>query len=145
VADELTDPRPAAPACPFRGCGAQAGDLWCYTPTGFRRHWHACRRAAAQGTPVTDGKPTPGRPVGRPTHKQADILAWAINNGGEYEVSGYTFRGDAQKRAAMRAMTDASRGWFEQVRHTDHGTLYKITDAGLAASARYENWLNGGK
>jgi hypothetical protein len=70
------------------------------------------------------------------------MLAWALAHGGTYEVSGYTFRGEAQKRAAMNSMVE--RAWFRRLRNTDQGTLYEVTDDGKAASARYEAWMNGG-
>lgn len=139
MADEVSDPRLNAPACPRAGCNAAAGELWCYTATGFRRHWHTARRQLAAGATVPASKPNPNV---RPSHKQADMLAFAVTaGGGQYEVSGYTFAGDAQKRAAMRAMVE--RGWFRRVRDTDHGTLYEVTDDGKAAAARYETWMNG--
>lgn len=144
--DAVTDLRKNPVPCTFRGCGAQQGDLNCYTATGFPRPWHAVRRSAAAGeTPAA--APAAGSASGRrPTHKQADILLSAVHNdSGEYEVSGYRFHGDAQRRQAMDSMVGPARGWFERVRHTDHGTLYKITDAGRAASDRYEAWLGGSR
>jgi hypothetical protein len=140
VADELTDPRRNPVACPEPTCGAQQGDLWCYTPTGFRRGFHSSRRALALGQPAP-AKKKPSTDA-RPSHKQGDMLAWAIHHDGQYEVSGYTFHGEAQKRAAMNAMVE--RSWFRRLRDTDHGTLYEITDDGRQASARYENWMSGG-
>lgn len=137
------DPRRNAPPCPLKTCRAVAGDLWCYTPTGFRRHWHAARWRIVEG-----GQPKAETAAGalsgrRPSEAQHRILAWAIHQAGYYDLSGYTFHGDAQRRAAMTAMADPARGWFARVRATDHGTLYKITDAGRAAFQRYENWMNG--
>ena len=142
--DVLSYPRRNSPACAFKGCGAQAGDRWCYTATGFRRHWHAVRRATAAGQPAPAGKPAGSLAGRRPSDKQADMLAWAIHGDGTYEVSGYGLRGEAQKRNAMNSMADESRGWFRRLRETDDGTLYEITDAGRQASARYETWMNGG-
>jgi len=143
VADDvLTDPRRNAPACPT--CVAQAGDVWCYTATGFRRHWHAARRRAADGQPAPEQKPAGHLTGRRPSDKQANILAAAIAGDDTYEVSGYGFHGEAQKRAAMLAMADEARGWFRHLRETQHGTLYEITDAGRDAAARYETWMNGG-
>lgn len=141
MADQLTDPRRNPVPCPEKTCAAGQGCMWCYTATGFRRHWHASRRRLALGQPTPEKKP-PSSTV-RPSHKQADMLGWTIANGDVYEVSGYTFRGEAQKRAAMNSMVE--RGWFRKLRTTDHGTLYQVTDDGRAASARYENWLNGGR
>lgn len=140
MADELTDPRRNPVPCPERTCIAGQGDMWCYTATGFRRHWHVSRRRLALGQAGPEKKKPSG--TGRPSHKQADMLAYAIATGGTYEVSGYTFNGEAQKRAAMNSMV--ARGWFRRSGSNDHGTLYEVTDDGKAASARYENWLNGG-
>jgi hypothetical protein len=139
VADELSDIRRNAVACPEPNCKAQEGDLSCYTATGFPRGWHASRRRLALGRP-DPAKKAPSPDV-RPSHKQADMLAWAIANDGRYEVSGYTFHGDAQKRAAMDSMV--GRTWFRRLHHTDHGTLYEITDEGRQASGRYERWMSG--
>ncbi len=142
--DLLTDPRAHAPACTYEGCGAQAGDLWCYTATRFRRPWHYVRRQAAAGESAPAPKPAGSLTNRRPSHKQGDMLAFAIANGGTYEVSGYGFHGEAQKRNAMLAMVNEARGWFRHLRETQHGTLYEITEAGWLASDRYETWLSGG-
>jgi hypothetical protein len=146
VADDvLTDPRADAPECTQKGCGAQAGDPWCYSGPGrFRRHWHAVRVAAAKGHAAPPAKKA-GSLAGRlPTDKQAHIIAVAAaTESGPYEVSGYGFHGEAQTRRAMDAMTDPARGWFEHVRETQHGTLFKLTGAGRAINTRYENWMNG--
>lgn len=137
------DIRRKAHDCP--DCTARAGDLNCYTATGFPRPWHARRRRLALGETLPD-KPAAGSLAGkRPTHKQAEILGWAIANNNQYELSGYRFHGDAQRRAAMTPMADETRGWFDHVRETDHGTLYKITEGGLTAFARYEAWMRGEK
>ncbi len=137
----MTDIRRNSPACP--SCPAQAGDLACYTATGFPRHWHARRRTLALGGTLPAAKPAKSRAGARPSHKQADILASAISNDGVYEVSGYRFRGDAQRRSAMAAMSDDTRGWFTHAGETPHGTLYKITQTGRDAWARYEAWMRG--
>ncbi len=143
---EVTDPRRDSPPCRHKGCGAQRGDRWCYTATGFRRHWHAVRRADVDNPPAA-GQPT--APAGklarrRPSEAQQRILGAAMGNGGLYELSGYTFHGDAQRRAAMGAMSNPARGWFTRLRETQHGTLYEITNAGRAAFYRYEEWMQGG-
>lgn len=135
---ELTDPRQNPVACPEPSCRAEQGDMWCYTPTGWRRHWHAKRIRLALGEPA----PAPRKPStgGRPSHKQGDMLAWAIDHGGTYEITGYTFAGEAQKRAAMTAMV--AKDWFRKAGPSQHGTLYEITDGGRQASARYEKWMH---
>lgn len=139
------DPRRNAPACPKPGCGAPVGDPWCYTLTGFRRHWHAPRRRLADGQkPATP--PAAGALAGhRPSEAQHRMLAVAIRQDGYYELSGYNFHGDAQRRATMHAMVDPARGWFSHVKEVQHGTLYRITAAGRAAWQRYENWMEGGR
>lgn len=140
---EVSDPRRSAPACPTKSCRAVAGDPWCYTATGFRRHMHAARWALIEGKPVSE-RPAGSMAGRRPSHLQADILSWAIaDENGQWELSGYTFSGDAQRRAAMLAMSDEPRGWFTKVRETDHGTLYQVTDVGRAAWQRYDDWMNG--
>jgi hypothetical protein len=125
-------------------CGAQAGDPWCYTATGFRRHQHAVRVRDAQGVPPAAEKPAGSLAGRRPTDKQYLIILAAANGEGCYEVSGYGFHGEAQIRAAMDAMVDDARGWFTRVRETQHGTLFQLTDAGRTAGIRYETWMNGG-
>jgi hypothetical protein len=140
----VTDPRTVAPDCPLKTCSATVGDVWCYTPTGFRRHWHAARRAVVAGA-TAPAVPAAGKLAGRrPSEAQQRILAAAMAGGGMYELSGYTFHGDAQRRAAMTAMADQARGWFRQLHHTDHGTMFEITDTGRNAYYRYKDWMNGG-
>lgn len=138
------------PACTLATCGAAAGTRYCLTPTGFRRPLHAVRvaaiQAAAAGTPAP---PAPERPAGRhahrrPSDKQARILAQAADSGGLYELSGYGFHGEAQRRTAVLAMVDNARGWMRHVRQTQHGDLYEITNGGRDALARYRAWMNGG-
>lgn len=133
------DPRVNTPACTHAGCGALAGDPNCYTATGFPRAQHKVRWE----TPKAPG--APGSLSGRrPTDKQHELMFWAMREGGLYELSGYRFSGDAQRRASMASMADPQRGWFRKVRETAHGTLYELTDAGRAAYYRYEDWMNGG-
>lgn len=137
------------PACELVTCGAPAGASYCLTPTGFRRPLHAVRLAAMQAT--ADGQDTPPpapAPAGRhahkrPTEKQAGILARAEADGGLYELSGYGFSGEAQRRAAVLSMVNDTRGWMRHVRETTHGTLYEITSPGRGALARYRDWMNG--
>lgn len=144
--DELTgtDPRGNAPACPRDRCRATAGDLWCYTATGFRRHWHAARRLLAAGQNPPAAAADGSRTGQRPSEAQQRILTQAVAGGGLYEVSGYTFAGDAQRRAAMTAMAGPACGWFRHVQETPHGDVYEITDAGRRAYYRYQDWMNGG-
>jgi hypothetical protein len=138
------------PACPLATCTAGAGVSHCYTATGFPRPMHAVRVAlmqdtvrAADSTPPAAPRPA-GRLTGRrPSDKQAAILAAAIRGGGMYELSGYRFAGDAQRRAAVVAMADDARGWMREVEETEHGTLYEITNEGRDAEARYRAWMNG--
>jgi hypothetical protein len=74
------------------------------------------------------------------------MLSWALaDKRGRVEISGYTFHGDARRRATMLSMADPTRRWFTHVKETDHGTLYEITDDGRAAWKRYEDWMNGGR
>ncbi len=141
------DPVTTIPACRHKTCGARPGDRNCYTPTGFVRHWHVIRvNDAAAGDQTTEPDRAPaGRLAGRrPSEKQAGILAQAVHNGGLYEMSGYSFAGDAQRRAATLSMAGEERGWFQHVRETQHGTLYEITPAGRDALARWDAWMNGG-
>lgn len=140
---ELSDPRRDAPACPTATCRAGKGNPWCYTATGFPRAMHTARLKLIAG--AAPAEKTAGSLAGkRPSHLQADILGWAIADpDGQWELSGYRFRGDAQRRAAMLAMAADTRGWFSHVRETDHGTLYQVTDAGRAAWQRYDDWMNG--
>lgn len=141
--DQVTDPRRNAPACPRPSCGARAGDPWCLTATGFPRGMHAARLALIRGEEPAAGKPAGALTGRRPSEAQQRILVQAAAAGGLYELSGYRFHGDAQRRAAMTAMADDARGWFREVRHTDHGTLFEITTAGRSAAYRYEDWMNG--
>lgn len=142
----LTTP---TPVCPLATCDAPAGASYCLTPTGFRRPLHDVRVAAMQATAA--GTPAPAveqPPAGRlahrrPSEKQVKILAVAADDGGLYELSGYGFHGEAQRRAAVLAMVDDSRGWMRHVRETQHGTLYEITNEGRSALARYRDWMNG--
>lgn len=137
------------PACTLATCGAGAGVSYCLTPTGFRRPMHAVRvaalRATADGIPVVSAPPTPAGKNAhrRPSEKQANILGRAVDNGGLYELSGYGFHGEAQKRQAVLAMADPSRGWMRHVQETQHGTVYEITNEGRDALARYRDWMNG--
>lgn len=133
------DPRVNTPACRHPDCGALAGDPACYTATGFPRGQHKVRWKPAAPTPE------PGSLSDRrPSSKQHDIMRQAMAAGGLYELSGYRFHGDAQRRAAMQPMADPARGWFRRVRDTDHGTLYDLTDAGRNAYYRYQDWMDGG-
>jgi hypothetical protein len=102
-------------------------------------------QATAAGTPITAADPKPaGRNAHRrPSEKQAHILAQAADDGGLYELSGYGFHGEAQRRAAVLAMVDESRAWMRHVRETQHGDLYEITNGGRDALARYRQWMNG--
>lgn len=136
------------PACTLATCGAPAGARYCLTPTGFRRPLHAVRVAAIEAAAATPITPAAPRPAGRlahrrPSDKQARLLAQAVNNGGLYELSGYGFHGEAQRRTAVLAMTDDARGWMRHVRQTQHGDLYEITNGGRDALARYQTWMNG--
>lgn len=140
----MSDPRQAAPPCPFKPCRAQAGDRFCYTATGFPRHWHAARVRAAAGHDQAAARPAGHLAGRRPTDAQHRILSQAVADDGRYELSGYRFHGDAQRRSAMQSMSGPERGWFSPVGETPHGTLYKITEDGLAAWQRYETWMNGG-
>lgn len=143
MAGVVTEKTP--PACTFRGCGAQAGDRWCYTATGFRRHMHAVRRRLIAGEPAAEK--SAGSLAGRkPTDAQAKMLGAAIaTDDGLFEVSGYNHHGDAQRRATMKAMTDPARGWFTFAHSTAHCEVYRITDAGRAAWQRYDDWMHGRK
>lgn len=133
-----TDPRLNTPDCPRSGCGAKAGDPQCYSATGFPVPMHKVRLHGAAREKVA------GRLAHRrPSDKQYLILAAAVDAGGMYELSGYRFAGDAQRRAAMTAMVDVERGWFVRLRDTQHGTLYEITDAGRNAYYRYVDWMDG--
>lgn len=134
----VTDPRVDAPACPHSGCGAQAGDPRCYTRTGFPRHQHAVRKKTDAREKVA-GKLA----ARRPSDAQHRIMQQAMGGGGLYELSGYRFRGDAQRQSAMAAMADVERGWFRFVEERQHGTLYELTEAGRLAYYRYEDWMNG--
>lgn len=141
---QVKDPRVDTPPCPLASCRAAAGSTWCVTPTGFRRHMHTVRRRMIDGTPAPAPKPAGSLVRRRPTRPQAGLLAAAVTGeSGEVEVSGYTFRGDAQRRAAMAAMTDEARGWFTYVRSTAHCEVYAVTAAGRAAWQRYDAWMNG--
>jgi hypothetical protein len=152
--DQVTRPAVNIPACRYKTCGAREGDRRCYTTTGWARHMHAIRvqdiTAAANTTTVPAAAPEQN-PAGhltgrRPSDKQAGILAQAANDdNGQYELSGYGFHGEAQRRAAVSAMTDPARGWLRHVRETRHGTLYQITTPGRAALTRYTTWMSGGK
>lgn len=140
------------PACPLATCTAGAGVSHCYTATGFPRPMHAVRvtlmqqaATAADSTPPVEPRPAGHLAGRRPSDKQALILAAAIRNGGVYELSGYRFAGDAQRRAAVLAMANDSRGWMRKLRETEHGTLYEITNEGRNAEARYRAWMNGGR
>lgn len=133
----VTDP----PACPF--CRAQAGDRWCYTATNFRRHWHAMRWALVDAAKAAAPAPAPA-PARKPKPKRASeaqyrILCRAMTDGGLYELSGYRFHGDAQRRAAMRAMVE--KQWFRYVRETQHGSLHELTNDGRNAFYAYEEWM----
>ena len=140
------DPRVNTPDCPHPGCPAKAGNAWCYTATGFPRSMHAARLALIAGEAPKTGPADGSLAARRPSHLQADILSWALADpAGRWELSGYRFRGDAQRRSAMAAMSHPARGWFTHVKETDHGTLYEITDAGREAWGRYEIWMSGGK
>jgi hypothetical protein len=122
---EVTDPRSKPmPACTQPGCGAAAGDRTCYTASGWRRHPHAVRMRALAAADA--GEPEPKKPAGRlarqrPTHKQADILAAAIHNGGLFETCEWPISGAALTRAAVYAMADEARGWMTDVRATRDG------------------------
>lgn len=128
-----------APACPF--CRAQAGDRWCYTATNFRRHWHAMRWALVDAAKAAAVQPARKPRAKRASEAQYRIMVAAMGAGGLYELSGYTFHGDAQRRAAMRAMVD--RGWFRYVRETQHGSLHELTNDGRNAFYAYEEWMRG--
>jgi hypothetical protein len=144
VTEPVKDPRVGTPPCPVTSCRAPAGSTWCVTPTGFRRHMHTVRRRMIDGAPAPAAKPAGSLVRRRPTRPQAGLLAVAVTGpAGEVEVSGYTFSGDAQRRAAMAAMTDPARGWFTYVRSTAHCEVYAVTDAGRAAWRRYEDWMEG--
>jgi hypothetical protein len=137
------------PACPHPGCGAATGDRYCYTPTGFIRHLHTVRKHAIEVAAGRTG-PAPEKKAGRntrsrPKDKQALILAAAVADGGLYEVSGYGFHREAQRRASVLSMVDESRGWMTHLRETQHGDLYEITTEGRNALARYQAWLRGEK
>lgn len=134
----------AVPGCPLATCEAGAGDSRCYTATGFPRPMHTARiqlmqtiAQVADTAPAAEPRPA-GRLTGRtPSPKQGRILAAAIRGGGIYELSGYRFAGDAQRRAAVLAMADDARGWMRELRETPHATLYEITPEGRNAEARF--------
>ena len=148
MAEVTTDPRTRPmPACTQPGCGAAAGDRNCYTASGWRRHPHQVRLRAMAN--ADRGEPEPERPAGRnakrrPSHKQADVLAAAVENGGLFETCEWAISGAAATRAAAYAMADESRGWMKHVRATKDGQLYEITTEGRNALARYQDWMNGG-
>lgn len=146
MSTEFKDPRVDAPACPLKTCDAGAGTPYCVTPTGWRRGFHAARLKLIESGTTPAEKPAGGLAGRRPTHPQADMLQAAIAaKDGMFEVSGYTFTGDAQRRATMQAMVDAKRGWFVYTHSTAHCEVYRVTDAGRAAWQRYDDWMHGRK
>lgn len=129
---DAPDPRLTASNCPR--CTAKAGDPLCYTTSGYPRPMHVVRRNAVV--------PVPGRLAARrPSARQHAMMSQALTNGGLYELSGYQFAGDAQRRAAMTAAADVEHGWFRHVRETAHGTLFELTEEGRLAYYRYEDWM----
>ncbi len=146
MTDTVKDPRVDTPACPLKTCKAAAGTVWCVTPTGFRRGFHAARRKLIDGGGAPAEKEAGSLAGRRPTHAQADMLGYAIAAWPElFEVSGYSFHGDAQRRATMQSMVDDVRGWFTFSHSTAHCEVYRITDAGRAAWQRYDDWMHGRK
>ena len=134
VTMDLTS-RPEAVRCPRVTCRAPAG-IACVTATGYQRPPHHDRITQAAGKAPAGLKPAGSLTGRRPTPAQQRILAQAVNNGGGYELSGYRFHGDAQRRAAMGAMVDEARGWFVRREVTADGTVFEVTDAGRAAHTR---------
>lgn len=139
----VTDIRKNPPACPLPTCPAGEGDRFCYTATGFPRQWHTARRKRALGDTAPEPSAAGSLAHRRPSEAQHRLLAQAMAGGGVYELSGYRFHGDAQRRRAMQAMAGTERGWFRHVRETPHGTVYEITDDGRSAYYRYEDWMDG--
>jgi hypothetical protein len=103
---------------------------------------HAARLRLIAGEAAPAPPAAGSRTGSRPSHIQARLLGRALDNAdGEWELSGYRFNGDAQRRAAMQAMAGETRRWFVKVRDTEHGTLYRITAEGRAAFGRYAKWM----
>lgn len=144
MTEPFQDPRVDSPACPLATCGMKAGTAYCVTPTGFRRGFHAARRRLIETGQAPAAKPAGHLAGRRPTYPQADMLAAAVSKEGKglCEVSGYTFHGDAQRRATMQSMVDPARGWFEFSHSTAHCEVYRITAAGRAAYERFLAWYH---
>jgi hypothetical protein len=147
VTDTFKDPRVNSPACPLKTCKAPADSRFCVTPTGFPRGFHKARLQLIETGQAPAEKPAGSLAGRRPSYAQAGMLAFALSTDGNglYEVSGYTFHGDAQRRATMQSMVDEARGWFEFSHSTEHCEVYRITDAGRAAYQRFDDWYHGRK
>lgn len=146
MSTDFKDPRVDSPACPLKTCNVGAGTPYCVTPTGFRRGFHAARLRLIESGTAPAVKPAGSLAGRRPTYAQGDMLEAAIAVWPElFEVSGYTFHGDAQRRATMQSMVDEKRGWFVYSHSTAHCEVYRITDDGRAAWQRYDDWMHGRK